>query len=180
MVKTALILRRLSVETLDDFLDYFDHRAFLNDPNWSGCYCQFYLNDGTENSTDNRQLACDRVQTGKMDGYLAYLDDQVVAWCAAANSLLFPMFPDSSEQLARILCFNVDPDRRGQHLAGQMLDLVLADLAERGFEAVEAAPSKSEYSNKTYRGSLSMFRKRGFEIVTDLDDSFVLVRKYLT
>ncbi len=174
-----LEIKRLSVESLDDFLDYFDHRAFLNDPNWAGCYCQFYLNDGNEPSTDNRALACDRVASGKMEGYLLYLDGKVSGWCAASNSLLFPMFPEASEQLARILCFNIDPSLRGQGMAGRMLDLVLKDLAARGFEAVEAAPNTKDYGDKSYRGSLKMYRDRDFELVTELGDGFVLVRKYL-
>ena len=172
-------LKRLSVQTLDDFLDYFDHRAFLNDPNWEGCYCQFYLNTGDEQSQDNRSLACDRVTTGDMDGYLLYADGKVIAWCAAASSLLFPKLPDATDRLARILCFNVDPDLRGQKIAAKMLDLILDDLKVRGFEAVEAAPSDNKYSDKSYRGSLEMFTKRGFEMVTGLGDGFVLVRKYL-
>ncbi len=172
-----LKLRRLTVETLEDFLDYFDHRAFLNDPNWEGCYCQFYLNTGTEENSDNREKACQRVETGEMDGYLAYLDDKVVAWCAAANSLLFPTLPDADDQLARILCFNVDPDFRGQTIAGKMLDLVIEDLKFRGFDVIEAGPNSEGYGDKSYRGSLSMFLKRGFEVVTELGDGFVLVRK---
>ncbi len=175
----VLKLRRLTVETLEDFLDYFDHRAFLNDQNWEGCYCQFYLNTGTEENSDNRELACQRVETGKMDGYLAYLDDKVVAWCAAANSLLFPTLPDADDQLARILCFNVDPDFRGQAIAGKMLDLVIEDLKHRGFDAIEAGPNSEGYGDKSYRGSLSMFLKRGFEVVTELGDGFVLVRRDL-
>lgn len=174
-----LRIKRLSVETLDDFLDYFDHRAFLNDPNWEGCYCQFYLNGGQEQTLDNRSLACQRVEAGKMEGYLAYIDDKVAGWCAASNSLLFPMFPEAKEELARILCFNVDPDLRGQGVSGRMLDLIIEDLALRGFEAVEAAPNLEEYGVKSYRGSAEMFFKRGFEQVAILGDGFVLVRKYL-
>ena len=176
----ALELKRLSVLTLDDFLDYFDHRAFLNDPNWEGCYCQFYLSNGSEETSDNRALACDRVNSGEMDGYLLYSAGKVVAWCAAASSLLFPKLPDATDRLARILCFNVDPDYRGQKIAAKMLELILDDLKERGFEAVEAAPSQEEYGSKSYRGSLEMFTKRGFEVITDVGDGFVLVRKYLS
>jgi ribosomal protein S18 acetylase RimI-like enzyme len=181
-----LDIRRLSVENLDDFLGYFDHRAFLEDPNWDGCYCQFYLNTPEQNSLEgdktevNRASACSRVETGDMDGYLAYEDDKVVGWCAAGSSLLYPGLPGADEKVARILCFNVDPDRRGQGVSGGMLDLILEDLTARGFEAAEAGPNQNSYSDKSYRGSFDMFNKRGFEPVADLEDGFVLVRKYLT
>lgn len=179
-------IKRLSVETLDDFLEYFDHRAFLENKEWSGCYCQFYL--GTEDSAvpvedkakQNRALACSRVETGAMDGYLLYEGESVIGWCAAASSMLFPAFPETDETLARILCFNIDPARRGEGLAGELLDLIIKDLVARGFEAVEAAPNDSAYSTKSYRGSSQMFFSREFQKITDLEDGFILVRKYLT
>ena len=181
-----LSIKRLSVETLDDFLEYFDHRAFLDDKNWDGCYCQFYL--GTpevegqsieDKSVKNRALACSRVESGEMDGYLLFQGEKVLGWCAAAGSLLFPGLPGAEEKLARILCFNIDPDHRGLGTAGELLDLVLEDLKLREFEAVEAGPRTGSYGDKSYRGSKDMFIKRGFEEVADLGDGFVLVRKYL-
>lgn len=179
-----LVLQRLSVDNLEDFLDYFDHRAFLNDPNWDGCYCQFYLGvpetlePGITEKERNRSLACDRVNTGKMEGYLLFQGEQMVGWCAAGNSLLYPAFPDADEKLARILCFNIDPVKRGAGLAGQMLDLVLEDLASRGFAAAEAAPNSLEVSDKSYRGTVNMFQERGFERIMELGDGFVLMKRY--
>ncbi len=182
-----MLLKRLQVNTLDDFLEYFDHRAFLDNKDWSGCYCQFYLGTDddenvplTEKAEQNRALACTRVASGEMDGYLLYEEDQVIGWCAAGSSLLYPGLPDAEEKLARILCFNIDPDRRGQGIASQLLQLVVADLAQRGFEAVEGAPKTTGISSKSYRGTESMFLTQGFEQVADLGDGFVLMRKYLT
>jgi ribosomal protein S18 acetylase RimI-like enzyme len=182
-MNAPMTIKRLNLESLDDFLGYFDHRAFLDDPNWDGCYCQFYLNTPQENESSNKESnrasACSRIETGAMDGYLAYENDKVVGWCAAGSSLMYPGLPGAEERVARILCFNVDPDLRGQGISGQMLDLILDDLQTRGFEAVEAGPNQDSYSNKSYRGSREMFRKRGFEQVTELGDGFVLVRKHL-
>ena len=115
-----------------------------------------------------------------MDGYLAYENGKVVGWCAAGSSLMYPGLPGAQETVARILCFNVDPDQRGQGLSGRILDLILEDLKLRGFEAAEAGPNKDSYSIKSYRGSFDMFAKRGFEPVVDLEDGFVLVRKHLS
>ena len=179
-------LKRLSVATLDDFLDYFDHRAFLDNAEWSGCYCQFYLGTPDEDIPldqkidQNRKLACSRVETGAMEGYLLYSEDKVIAWCAAGSSMLYPDFPDAQELLARILCFNVDPDLRGQGVASALLNLVVADLAERGFEAVEAAPVTKVLPNRIpYRGTLTMFLSQGFTEVVSFPDNHTLVRKYL-
>ena len=102
----ALTIKRLSTETLDEFLDYFDHRAFLNDEDWAGCYCQLYLAPpGTPEEEvfgpgKARSGACDKVASGKMDGYLGYQDGKVVGWCAAGSSMLYPALPDAEDALA--------------------------------------------------------------------------------
>ena len=180
-----LELKRLEVETLDDFLDYFDHRAFLRDEDWDGCYCQAYLNAPDTSEEDvfgpgkARQAACDRVNVGRMDGYLLYSENRVVAWCAAGSSKLYERLPDADDALARIICFNVDPDLRQQGIANQMLDLVIADLIERGFSAVEAAPSTEQTSDKSFQGTVSMFQNRGFEKVVQMPTGQVLMRRHL-
>ena len=153
----SLAIKRLSTNNLDEFLDYFDHRAFLNDEDWAGCYCQMYLNAPGTPEEDvfgpgkARQGACDRVSNGTMDGYLAYLNDQVVGWCAAGNSLLYPGLPDAEETLARILCFNIDPDFRQQGIATKLLYLVIEDLIQRGFSAIEAAPTTEEAGARSFQ-----------------------------
>ncbi|MEY3029443.1 MAG: hypothetical protein RL198_840 [Actinomycetota bacterium] len=178
-------LKRLNPESLHDFLEYFDHRAFLNDDDWAGCYCQAYLNPPETNAEDvfgegkARQAACDRVAAGSMDGYLAYQGDRVVGWCAAASSLMFQALPGADEKVARILCFNVDPDLRNQGLASAILDLVIADLSSRNFEAIEAAPRAEDFSERSFQGTPEMFEKRGFETVTELETGQYLMRKYL-
>lgn len=69
-----LTFKSLSTDTLHDFLNYFDHDAFTDNPKWSGCYCQFYLDDPavidlqTISDERNRQSACDRVGSGAMAG----------------------------------------------------------------------------------------------------------------
>jgi ribosomal protein S18 acetylase RimI-like enzyme len=183
---TELTFKRLNVESLHDFLDYFDHQAFVDNEKWAGCYCQFYLNDPANNGSQptskelNRQSACDRVGSGDMDGYLAYQDGKVVGWTAAGSSLLFPGLPDANDKLARILCFVIHPEHRGEGVATAMLNHAIEDLAARGFSAIEAAPYKNvEEQTKNYRGHLSMYEKVGFEAVADMGDFGTLVRKHL-
>lgn len=180
----SLEFRRLSVETLHDFLDYFDHKAFTDNPNWAGCYCQFYLNSPDENQAatteSKRQSACDRIATGNMEGYLAYLQGEVVGWIAAGASRLFPGLPDAQDSLARILCFVIHPQHRGQGIAKTLLGHAIADLKSRGFSAVEAAPYTQEHQQAAnYRGHLSMYESFGFEFVADMGEFGTLVRKHL-
>jgi len=183
---SELTFKRLSVDSLHDFLDYFDHEAFVDNEKWAGCYCQFYLNDpamAVSQPTSkelNRQSACDRVASGDMDGFLAYQDGKVVGWVAAGSSLLFPGLPDAEDKLARILCFVIHPDHRGDGVATSLLQHALGDLTARGFSAVQAAPyTAPEMQSKNYRGHLSMYQKAGFEVVVDMGEFGVLVRKHL-
>lgn len=114
-----------------------------------------------------------------MDGYLAFQEDQMVGWCAAGNSKLYEALPEAEDTLARIICFNVDPDLRHQGLASQILDLVIEDLIDRGFAAIEAAPSNEETSEKSFQGTVSMFTNRGFEKVVELPTGQTLMRRHL-
>ena len=179
-----LEIKRLEIETLHDFLDYFDHRAFLNDEDWAGCYCQAYLHPPETNPEEifgagkARAVACRKVTEGSMDGYLAYSDRKVVGWCAAAESKMFQAIPGAEDRLARIICFNIDPDLRGQSLASKMLDLVLEDLEGLGFEAVEAAPRDEPFGPRSFQGTKEMFAKRGFEEIMDLSPGQTLMRHY--
>ena len=111
-----------------------------------------------------------------MDGYLAYANNKVVGWCAAGNSQLFERLPDADDKLARVICFNVDPDLRNQGIANKMLDLVLADLEKRGFAAVEAAPTVAEAPERSFQGTVSMFEARGFEKVVEMPTGQILMR----
>lgn len=183
---SELTFKRLTVDSLHDFLEYFDHTAFSDGSKWSGCYCQFYLNTDEYNDSkqatpeSNRESACDRVESGHMDGYLAYQDGKVVGWTAAGASKLFPALPDADDKLARVLCFVIHPDHRGEGVATGLLEHAVKDLAERGFAAVEAAPyTQPEQLAKNYRGHLSMYKKAGFEEVVDMGEFGVLVRKHL-
>ena len=113
-----------------------------------------------------------------MDGYLAYSEQRVVGWCAAGQGKLFGSLPEAEDSLARIVCFNVDPDLRQQGLASTMLDLVLQDLEAREFTSVEAAPLATETSDRSFQGTVSMFSSRGFERVVDMPNGAVLMRRY--
>lgn len=181
----------LSTETLHDFLDFFDHVAFNgSNEQWTGCYCQFYLNTPErikeiQASPDtrpalNRESACSRIETGQMQGYLAYDKDELVGWVAAGESKLYPGIPDAQDKLARILCFVIHPKRRNEGIATSLLQHVVGDLRVRGFEAVESAPYTSvQKFEGNYRGTVSMFEKAGFELVTDMGEAGLLMRLHL-
>ncbi len=95
---TTLKVSSLAPELLDHYLSFFDQDAFVDNPDWAGCYCQFYLIDHRNVDWDslpaaqNRQSAIERIAAGKMQGYLAYSDGKAVGWCRAAPRESFPAF----------------------------------------------------------------------------------------
>ena len=162
-------------------------KAFETNPNWAGCYCQFYLDtdadiEGAEVTAErNRQKACDRIASGTMRGYLAFDGDEVVGWVAANKANNFAQLPPTSEETARILCFIVEPNHQGKGVATALLDFAIEDLTTQGFTTVEAAPLASdEFASWAYRVKLSTFLKAGFQSGPMIDDKHVLVQRKLT
>ena len=176
-------IRRLTPAELDDFLGFMEGSAFETNPQWSGCYCQFYLNTPSENESkdQNRQRACDRIKSGAMHGYLAYEGEEVIGWVAANKANNFVELPPTGESVARVLCFIVDPKHQGKGIATELLSFAITDLGELGFTSIEAAPVASDtFESWGYRGKLSTFLKAGFIKGPAIDDKHVLVHRDLT
>ena len=183
-------VRRLSPDELGPFLDFMDGPAFAGQPQWAGCYCQHYLNTPEQNADPaskaslNRERACDRVNAGTMQGYLAFetVDgvERVIGWMAANASQNFVALPGAEPTLARILCFVVDQDFQRRGVATALLGFALADLPTRGFTTVEAAPyTQPSQQAANYRGHLAMYEAAGFTPVADLGDNGTIVRRSL-
>lgn len=182
-----VVIRPLSEANQEGFLSFMAAKAFETNPNWAGCYCQFYLDtptdiEGVELTAErNRRKACDRISSGTMRGYLAFDGDEVIGWVAANKANNFAQLPPTSEETARILCFIVEPNHQGRGVATALLNFAIEDLATQGFKAVEAAPQLDEgFGASGYRGKLSMFMKAGFVAGDQLDDKHVLVHRELT
>lgn len=71
-------IRALGPERAGDFLRFFDRDAFMDNPDWSGCYCLFYqfTGDNWEAATpeQNRAAKHDLIVRGEAHGCLAYLE----------------------------------------------------------------------------------------------------------
>ncbi|MFM7029949.1 MAG: GNAT family N-acetyltransferase [Micrococcales bacterium] len=161
--------------------------AFKSQPQWAGCYCQFYLNTEQQNepvegrAVQNRGLACDRINAGTMQGYLAFEGSRVIGWMAANRANNFVALPKTGDDVARIICFNIEHEHQNQGVATRLLEFALRDLANLGFTSVEAAPlAAADFVAHGYRGPLSMFLKAGFVQAGMLDQKHVLVQRKLT
>src|SRR5205807_9538343 len=85
-------VKPLGVDTLDDFLAFFDRRAFMDNPFWFGCYCMDpHQVDPTERTpAEKREDKIGLVKSGAARGFLAYVGGEPVGWCNAAPRPMLP------------------------------------------------------------------------------------------
>ncbi len=180
----------LGPENAADYLEFFDRRAFTDNPRWSGCYCYFPLHDPGKTdwqrrtAPENRTAMAACLATGQAQGFLARVDGKLVGWCHAGPWSRYPMLgacaqPDAAT-LAAVMCFVVAPEFRGQGLAAALLAAACDGLRRQGWAAVQARPlTHAEGAAANHMGPLSMYLKAGFHVVRETPEGEVLVRKSL-
>lgn len=180
----------LTQDRLEDYLGFFDNRAFTDNPRWAGCYCYFPLHDPHETDwqkrtgTENRTAICDAVAGNRAQGYLAYHEGEVVGWCSAGPWSQYPMLREYPEEntdtLGVIFCFVIAPELRGQGVATALLAAACAGLRRQGMTQVQAKPVKGAQSAAAnHTGPLSLYLSAGFRIVRETEDGDVYVRRAL-
>jgi GNAT superfamily N-acetyltransferase len=90
---------------------------------------------------------------------------------------LYPKLP-STPLPAVITCIAVIVAARGQGLARELVDDVAADLAERGFAAIEAYPDLTLEVDEASAASPAFWRACGFELAAP-DERFPVMRREL-
>jgi GNAT superfamily N-acetyltransferase len=186
------IIRASSPALVEDYLRFFDHDAFADNPKWASCYCYFYhapheqtdwgTRAGAENRAAVRELCCD----GRMHGYLAYVAGKPVGWCHAAPRCDIPNLQasealrvDDVNQVGAIVCFVVAKPYRGQGIARQLLDAACDGFMRQGLVIAEAYPRKGTNADAAnYHGPLQMYLAAGFQPFREFED-FLIVRKPL-
>ena len=166
----SLIIKELTTDTINDWFDYFDNRAFEDNEEWRGCYCTaFYYPKPVEYiSTSNRRREYAKwlIETGRMHGYMAYEDNKVVGWVNANDKAKYPRLNniyDKNEKVLSIVCFLIEKEYRGKGIAKSLLVSIINAAKDKGFSIVEAYPkkkSKSEYGR--WNGPYDMYIKYGF------------------
>ena len=179
----------LTPERLGDYLEFFEHSGFVDNPEWSGCFCFFPYHDPESGPWQDRSAAVNRrdvselVSKRKAQGYLAYVEGKVVGWCNAAPRRLFPglsRLPGPTEQIGSIPCFLVAPSHRNQGVARSLLDAACEGLRSQGLRLAEAKPvrdAKGAAANSP--GPLSIYLDAGFEILHEDEQGNVFVQKQL-
>lgn len=169
--KMDIEIRKLGIDTKDDFLKFFDKDAFSDNPEWDGCYCQFYLDEreGLEwNGTaeGNRLNAARRIEEGSMTGLLAYHEGKTVGWCHVNFKKNVAVYKEgASDKAAIIMCYVIAPDMRRRGLASMLLDEAVSMMKEAGAETIEAYPMKNpKVKEHNYHGFLEMYLAKGFKV----------------
>ena len=185
----GLEIKSLTPKLANDYLEFFDQQAFVDNKDWAGCYCFFPYHDPKESDwndrcpSDNREAVSDGIKKRDVRGFLAYLDDRVVGWCNAAPREMYPALralPGDASTSGATPCFIVDPNYRGRGIAAQLLEKACEKLRNEGMVKMEAGPNRNAKSAaRNSRGPLSMYETAGYQIVNEFPDGTVLVEKRL-
>ncbi len=182
----------LTPDRVADYLNFFDHKAFVDNPGWASCYCRFYVANHAEKRwqdrtrDENRAAIAARIQAGQHHGYLAYAGDQVVGWVHAAPRSVLPVLQtdpdlviDDLDQIGSLVCFNIAKDYRRQGVARKLLDAACEGFAQQSLRYAEGYPRKNTISEAVnYKGPLALYQAAGFTAFRDFDE-FVIMRKAL-
>ncbi len=195
MEHQKIVIRPLSPELCEDWLEYFDKIAFQDHEDWAFCYClEGHLTPETQekwtNAQERREKAIELIKSGAMQGYLAYSGDTVVGWCNVNDrenyQYLTTMFQSIGYQhgdaagtrVKAIYCFLIAPDNRKKGVARSLLDRVCEDAARDGYTYVEVYPFADKTLEFQYHGTIKMYEQNGFVEAADLNYVKVL-RKVL-
>ncbi len=192
-----LEIYKLTPERLEDFLYFFENVAHTDNKKWDRCYCINYcaannnLTAKFKNFGDplvRKKAAVGYINNGYMQGYLAYMNGNVIGWCNAnnRNDCLHcygwknhiankEIDRKTKEKIKSVFCFTVAPDQRGKGVSAALLQRVIDDAEKDGYDCVEAYPNKEEtdmYYN--YVGPFGLYKKFGFESVAETKYRLVL------
>jgi len=197
----AYRIERLKPSLCGDFLRFFDHErgpAFADNPDWAKCYCHFYeapvaIDWSTLDGPANRAAMAARIESGEMDGFLAYAAGDVVGWvnaqpyhklqhACARLRMNAPPVPVPPHEAAAIVCFVTAPSLRRRGVARALLDGALANFTARGLALVDAfpwniAPDDTDPTDH-YHGSPSLFEAAGFVAIAK-HEKVTVVRRTL-
>ncbi len=168
----------LGPDRVDDVLEFFDRRAFADNPNWASCYCMAHHVEGGEQSPDwgqrtwqqNRAELADRIRAGTTTGALCYVDGNLVGWCNSSRRDQFPHYKagEGDDAACVAACFIVSPEHRGHGIANLLLDAALEQATSEGRAEMEGRPHPDpQNEGAAYRGTIGLFEKAGLTKVGD-------------
>jgi len=183
-----VIVHPVTEDRIDDWIEFFDHDAFADNPDWASCYClePHVPGQGDEERPwrEVRAAMIERLGNGGAFGYLAYVDGRPAGWVNASLRSEYGLYqsvdPDGPgpASVIGVSCFIVAPPYRRHGLAEMLLDEVIADAPERGARWVEGYPYNDPEGDDPshYRGPRQIYEARGFEVVEERERDTVVRR----
>jgi GNAT superfamily N-acetyltransferase len=173
-----ITVQPLTRDRLEDWLRFFDHDGFADNPDWASCYCLEPHVPATPEQPErlwlhSRANMAERIGGGTAFGYLAYVGGRTAGWVNASRRSDYGLYRDIDPEgpdpgaVIGISCFVVAPPFRRHGIASALLDRVIADAPARGAAWVEAYPhNQPEASDAAhFRGARSMYDARGFQLI---------------
>lgn len=187
----TVAIHPVTADRIDDWLAFFDHDGFAGNPVDAVCYCSspHVSAPGQDGGAEmrpwrqNRELVAGLLRSGRVFGYLAYVDGKPAGWVNASNrsecrQLQWTESVADSEAIS-IACFVIAPPYRRHGLSKSLLRRVIDDGAARNAIYIEAYPlnSPAESDAANHRGHRSLFEKHGFEVVHERQHDTVMRRQ---
>ncbi len=187
-----ILVRELTPDLLDEWLHFFDHIAFTDNPDWSGCYCYFYHADhaardwDAREASENRAASRELIAAGRMKGFLAFAGDQPVGWVHAAPRRSIPnlqldpsLAVGDADQVGSIVCFVIAAPYRRRGIAGALLRAACDGFHAQGLAVAEAYPRAAAHGEApNYHGPMRLYQEAGFTSFRVCND-IVVVRRAL-
>lgn len=193
-----LVIKTLTPDLAADYFDFFENRAFTDNSPYR-CYCQLYQMteaqakaaceniDMSDAGKVSRRIAQEQIDSGALQGYLAFVNDVSIGWCNANDKVNYPVescngerFQASIEKRERkhgkvVACFEIAPEFRGKGVATALLTRVCEDAKSEGYRIVEGFPNihaeRYEWDNC---GPIRLYEKVGFVNVSRDSDKIVM------
>ncbi|MCL2494742.1 MAG: GNAT family N-acetyltransferase [Oscillospiraceae bacterium] len=176
-----ITIKPLAPELAADYFDFFENRAFTDDSPYR-CYCQVFqmskaaYKKAHERAKANpgpvsREEAARQIETGVLQGYLAYVDGVSIGWCNANDRANYPAKPyhdvpfhaSAEKREMAVICFEIAPSYRMRGVATALLAHVCEEAKAQGYAAVVGFPvARTERYEWDCRGPLRMYEKLGF------------------
>ncbi len=169
---------RLTTSRITDWLAFFDHRAFCDNPALQTCYCTYFYSPKQPiadfpHPKTNREYALQLMHAGLLRGYLVYDEEKkVIGWCSVNQKQAFFKIPavcsnstlyTAENSVLAIMCFVIDPAHRGKGITTKLVSRIIRDAKKSGITTIEAYPKKKARTPVgAFHGGYSMYKKLGF------------------
>jgi GNAT superfamily N-acetyltransferase len=183
----SYIVKPLSAETAESFVEYLGGLDFGHAPHWATCFCRFYHLDCSREEWMNRsgevnkKEAIEEIKAGNMKGYLAFDGEKCIGWCNANSAEKYLRLKDDIKPVIKdkkagcVICFVIHQDYRRQGVARLLLKQAVEDFKAQGYDGVLALPiDDKEVPEKLYRGTINMYKEQGFEEIQRIDNLSVM------